>query len=317
VERARGRRRVRAGGSAVVDKEAQSLERAGRPVAALPLLRRRLDDVTATADALTRAGLLLRIARAEVRAARRGAAVEAIERARALLAGAPPGPEHYGVYVFRAWLAAAVMDGPATLEALAEAERYRAFGDDQSVMRAYEAAAIAHSISGDLVRWRESYEGMVTTAEAAGDVVRTIGAIANFANSAFLIGQTELALALEERALGLAERNRRVELVPYVFATAAWTSLAVGDLARARYLVDRALPSPSRFAPKTMRCSNAAFASGCSTTRYAPVHRGSSSPSYRPSPNGSSRSAAPTGRGPSSRASPRGCPRSRSYRRSG
>ncbi|HYW52740.1 MAG TPA: LuxR C-terminal-related transcriptional regulator [Dongiaceae bacterium] len=236
------RRAVDTGGSAVVDKEAQSLERAGRPVAALPLLRRRLDDVTATADALTRAGLLLRIARAEVRAARRGAAVEAIERARALLAGAPPGPEHYGVYVFRAWLAAAVMDGPATLEALAEAERYRAFGDDQSVMRAYEAAAIAHSISGDLVRWRESYEGMVTTAEAAGDVVRTIGAIANFANSAFLIGQTELALALEERALGLAERNRRVELVPYVFATAAWTSLAVGDLARARYLVDRALP---------------------------------------------------------------------------
>lgn len=236
------RRAVEAGATAVVDKEAQALERAGRPVAALPLLRRRLDDVTAKADALTRASLLLRIARAEVRAAWRGAAVDAIDRARALLAGVPPGPEHYGVYVFRAWLAAAAWDAPATLEALAEAEPYRAFGDDQSVMRAYEAAAIAHGLNRDLERWRESYEGMIATAESAGDIVRTIGAIANFANSAFSLGQTALALALEERALGLAERTRRVELVPFVFATAAWTALAVGDLSRARHLVDAALP---------------------------------------------------------------------------
>lgn len=236
------RRAVDAGAGAVVDKEAQALERAGRPVAALPLLRRRLDDVAAKADARTRASLLLRIARAEVRAARREAAVDAIERARALLDGVPAGPEHYGVYVFRAWLAASVFDAPATLAALAAAEPYREFGDDQSVMRAYEAAAIAHGCNRDLERWRASYEGMIATAEAAGDVVRTIGAIANFSMSAFALGQTALALALDERALALAERNRRVELVPYVFATAAWTSLAAGDLVRARQLVDRALP---------------------------------------------------------------------------
>ena len=236
------RRAVDAGAAPVVDKEAHALERAGRPIAALPLLRRRLDDVATTADPRIRASLLLRIARAEVRAARREAAVDAIERACALLAGVSPGPEHYGVYVFRAWLAAAAWDAPATLERLAVAEPYREFGDDQSVMRAYEAAAIAHGLNRDLERWRASYEGMIATAESAGDVVRTIGAIANFANSAFSLGQTALALALEQRALGLAERTRHVELVPYVYATASWTALAVGDLARARQLVDRALP---------------------------------------------------------------------------
>ncbi|HEV2740063.1 MAG TPA: AAA family ATPase [Candidatus Elarobacter sp.] len=234
-------RAVDAGASTLLDKEAHALERAGRPVAALPLLRRRLDEIGAAADATTRAGILLRIARAEVRAARRDASLDAIERARVLLAGAAPSPEHYGVHVFRAWLAASVLDAPATLDALAEAEPYRAFGDDQSVMRAYEAAAIAYGAQRDLVRWRASYEGMIATAEASGDVLRAIGGFANFAVSAFG-HDTELAVALNERAVELAERTRRVELVPYVFATAAWTALAVGDLARARQLVERALP---------------------------------------------------------------------------
>lgn len=241
------RRAVEAGAANGLDKEAQALERAGRPVAALPLLRRRLDETSPSADARTRAGILLRIARAEVRAARRDAALDAIEQAKALLTGVPPAPEHYGVYVFRAWLDAAAMDAEGALKALSEAEPYRALGDDQSVMRAYEAAAIAHGIERDLERWRAGYQGMVATAEASRDVLRTIGAIANFSNSAFGLGQTELGLALQDRALELAERSRRVELVPYVYATAAWTSLAVGDLPRAHRLVEQALPYCAEF----------------------------------------------------------------------
>ncbi len=236
------RRGAEAGATTALDKEAQSLERAGRPVAALPLLRRLLDETATPVSPERRAEIFLRIARAEMRAARRHAAVDAIERARALLPEVPPGPAHYGVHVFRAWLAAAADDVPATLRALADAEPFRPFGDAQSVMRAYEAAAIAHGRNRDIERWRASYEGMIATAEAAGDVVRTIGAIANFSNSAFILGETAFAVALDERAIALAERTRKVELVPYVFAAAAWTSLATGDLPRARRLVERALP---------------------------------------------------------------------------
>lgn len=241
------RRAAEAGASGILDKEAQALERAGRPVAALPLLRRLLGDLGAGADAAVQAGILIRIARAEVRAARRDAALDAIRRAKALLKSAPPSREHFGVHVFDAWLAAAVLDAAGILDALAAAEPYRELGDLSSSIRAYEAAGTAYGLQRDLERWRASYEGMVTAAEMSGDVLTTIGAIANFGNSAFGLGRTELAIALHARALDLAESSRRAELVPYVFATAAWTALAVGDLPRARRLVDRTLPYCSEF----------------------------------------------------------------------
>ena len=189
-----------------------------------------------------RAGLLLRIARAEVRAGRSALAGQAIEAARTALRGAPASAEHYGVNVFRAWLAATDQDAPAALAALAEAEPYRALGDVQSVARAHEAAAIAYGIERDLARWRAGYEGMIAALEAGGDTLRSIGAMAGFANSALGLGQTELALALSERAVATAREQRRLELVPYVLAAVAWIWLTVGELARARELVELALP---------------------------------------------------------------------------
>ncbi|HEY6236195.1 MAG TPA: hypothetical protein VIW69_13935, partial [Candidatus Elarobacter sp.] len=240
------RRAAEAGAPGILDKEAQALERAGRPVAALPLLRRLLGELGG-ADAAVQAAILIRIARAEVRAARRDAALDAIRRAKALLKSAPPSREQFGVHVFDAWLSAAVLDAAGILDALAAAEPYRELGDLPSSMRAYEAAGTAYGLHRDLERWRASYEGMVTAAEMSGDVLTTIGAIANFGNSAFGLGRTELAIALHARALDLAESSRRAELVPYVFATVAWTALAVGDLPRARRLVERTLPYCSEF----------------------------------------------------------------------
>ncbi len=227
----------------LLDKQALALERAGRPVAALPLLERCLKRAEPSAEP----ALLLRIARAQVRATAIGAADAAIARARRLLSGAPPSPEHYGVHVFRAWLAATAEDVPAAFAALAEAEPYRALGDHHSVMRGFEAAAIAYGLQSDIERWRANYEGMVATAEAAGDIERQIGAIANFANSAFNLGQTGLAVELGADAVAVAERNGLLEQVPYVLATAAWTALYVGDLPQARRLVELALPYCGEF----------------------------------------------------------------------
>ncbi len=227
--------------SALLDKEALALERAGRPAAALPLLGRCL-AAYAQRDALVRVRVLLRIARAEFRAARADEARATIERARALL-GSGSSAEHYAVHVFRAWLAATAKDGEAAFGALAQAEPHRAHAEREWVMRAYEAAAIAAEFRRDLPSWRASYEGMIAAAESSGDVVRHVGALGNFANSAFYLGETALALALDGRAFELAERERCLELVPHVLAIQAHHYLMVGDLARARRIVELALPA--------------------------------------------------------------------------
>jgi DNA-binding CsgD family transcriptional regulator len=240
-----------------LDKEALALERAGRPVPALALLRRCL-AAAQTPDALPRARLLLRIARAEFRAARRDAAVAALEQAGALLQDAPPSPERYAVHVFSAWIAATAKQVDAAFAALREAERYRDVGDPESLMRAHEAAAIAHEFRRDIPRWRASYEGMIAAAEALGDVVRHVGAIGNFENSAFYLGQTALAVELGRRALALAEEAHCLELVPHVLAIDAYVALGVGDLARARRLVEIALPACAEFPTSELIVSSVA-----------------------------------------------------------
>jgi DNA-binding CsgD family transcriptional regulator/tetratricopeptide (TPR) repeat protein len=242
---------------ATLDKEALALERAGRPVPALALLRRCL-AAAKTPDALPRARLLLRIARAEFRAARRDAAVAALEQARALLQDGPPSPERYAVYVFSAWIAATAKDVDAAFAALDEAERHRSFGDPESVMRAHEAAAIAHEFRRDIPRWRASYEGMISAAEALGDAVRHVGAIGNFENSAFYLGETALAVELGRRAVALAEEAHCLELVPHVLAIDAYVSLGVGDLARARRLVGIGLPACAEFPTSELIVSSVA-----------------------------------------------------------
>jgi DNA-binding NarL/FixJ family response regulator len=233
-------------GAALLDKEAMALERAGRPAAALPLLRRCL-VAAAPSETLVRARILARIARAEFRAARREAASEAIENARALLAGIEPSPEHFAVNVFRAWLAATAKETDAAFAALAEAEPFRALAENEWSMRGYEAAAVAYESLRDLAGWRTSYEAMVACAEASGDAVRHVGALGNYANSAFYLGQTALALDLVARAVEIATRDRSLELVPHLLAVGAYVYLGVGDLARARALVELALPASSEF----------------------------------------------------------------------
>jgi DNA-binding CsgD family transcriptional regulator len=238
----------------LVDKHAFALERSGRPAAALPLL----DELLAgeTTHARERAALLLRIASAQVRATRDDVAVEATDRARAVLAGDAPSPEHFAALVFRAWLAARAHDAETTFALLAQAEPYRDLGAYQAIMRSHEAAAIAHAQRRELGPWRTRYDAMVETARTAEDLEREIGAIANFANSAFGLGETALAIELTERAVATAERGRRLELVPYVIATAAWTMAYVGDLARARTLVEASLPYCGDF-PASELISNA------------------------------------------------------------
>ncbi len=229
-----------------LDKEALALERAGRPSAALPLLRRCL-SAAAPSSAVVRARLLLRIARAEFRGARRDAAKAALEQARALLAGAAPSPEHYAVHVLTAWIAATAKETAAAFAALGEAEHYRDVADPESIVRAYEAGAIAHEFRRDVEGWRASYEAMVAATEALGDVVRHVGALGNFENSAFYLGETALAVELGRRAIELAEDAHCLELVPHVLAIDAYVSLGVGDLGRARRLVEIALPVSSEF----------------------------------------------------------------------
>jgi len=243
---------------ATLDKEALALERAGRPVPALALLRRCL-TAAKSADVLIRARLLLRIARPEFRAARRDAAVVALDQARALLEAVPPSPERYAVHVFSAWIAATAKDAGAAFAALAEAERYRAFADPEWLMRAYEAAAIAHEFRRDIAGWRASYEGMIAVAEALGDVVRHVGAIGNFENSAFYLGETALAVELGRRAVAVAEEAHCLELVPHVLAIDAYVALGVGDLARARRLVDAALPACAEFPTSEVIVSSVAL----------------------------------------------------------
>ena len=88
---------------------------------------------------------------------------------------------------------------------------------------------------------------MIAVAESLGDVVRHVGALGNFANSAFYLGQTALALELDRRAFAIAERERCLDLVPHVLATGAHHALMVGDLPRARRMVELALPACVEF----------------------------------------------------------------------
>jgi DNA-binding CsgD family transcriptional regulator/tetratricopeptide (TPR) repeat protein len=231
--------------TALLDKEALALERAGRPAAALPLLERCLAAYAERDRARVR--VLLRIARAEFRAARRDEAASAIERARSLLGKGESSAEHYAVHVFRAWLAATEKRTEAAFAALAEAEPHRAHGDREWWMRAHEASAIAFEFCRDLPGWRASYEGMVALAESSGEVVRHIGTLGNFANSAFYLGETALALDLDRRAFGIAEREHCLDLVPHVLAIGAHHCLMVGDLIRAQRMVELVLPACVEF----------------------------------------------------------------------
>jgi DNA-binding CsgD family transcriptional regulator/tetratricopeptide (TPR) repeat protein len=232
--------------TALLDKEALALERAGRPATALPLLARCL-TACVQADALVRVRMLLRIARAEFRAARSDETAQAIEKARELLDSTESSAEHYAVHVFRAWLAATAKRTDDAVAALAEAEPHRAHGDREWLMRAYEAAAIVAEFRRELDGWRSSYDGMLAVVESSGDVVRHVGALGNYSNSAFYLGETALALELDQRAFDLAERERCLDLVPHVLAIMAHHCLMVGDLTRARRVVELALPACVEF----------------------------------------------------------------------